>query len=131
MVRQYSLQRRPCRYRLYEKLVSAIFATMSYASFSAFDADQCLLNIVWTIGHGQVFLHSLPASCFFNIVIFGSSFQTLFPQVCSYQTFHHHHCQPIIVIFFIITTIATVIPIIIFVIPILVIILPFTEPSLH
>ena len=89
-------------------------------------------EVLYGHGHCQVFLHSLPASCFFNIVIFGSSFQSLFPQVCSYQTFHHHHCQPIIVMFFIITTIATVIPIIIFIILNLVInILPFTEPSLH
>ena len=48
MVHQYSLQRRPCRYQLCEKLVSAIFATMSYASFCAHDTDHRLWNIVWT-----------------------------------------------------------------------------------
>ena len=36
----------------------------------------------------KVFLHSLPASCFFNIVIFGSSFQSLFPQVCRQNHLH-------------------------------------------
>ena len=54
MVRQYSLQRRPCRYRLYEKLVSVIFAAMSYASFCAHDTEvlfmkYCMDNWSWSL----------------------------------------------------------------------------------